>query len=100
MSLVAQQGRGAEQVVGGRQSRRWLGDVRWLTHACLILLGTVMLYPILWMLSSSFKPVEIIFSDVSLWPRSFSVDSYTEGWNALPISFGTFFLNSFIVSGR
>jgi multiple sugar transport system permease protein len=61
-------------------------------------MGAVMLYPVLWMLASSFKPVEIIFSDVSLWPRSFTIESYIEGWTALPVSFGTFFLNSIVVS--
>jgi multiple sugar transport system permease protein len=56
-----------------------------------------MLYPALWMLSSSFKPSDQIFSDPGLWPKTFTLDNYINGWNALDTSFGTFFLNSFIV---
>ena len=40
-----------------------------------------MLYPLLWMLASSFKPESDIFSSASLWPRSFSLDAYWRGWS-------------------
>jgi multiple sugar transport system permease protein len=56
-----------------------------------------MLYPVLWMLSASFKPSDEIFSDPSLWPKTFTLENYIDGWNALDTPFGTFFLNSFIV---
>jgi multiple sugar transport system permease protein len=57
-----------------------------------------MLYPLLWMLASSFKPENEIFSSASLWPRSFGLDSYWRGWSGLQVSFGKFFLNSLLVS--
>ncbi len=57
-----------------------------------------MLYPLLWMLASSFKPESEIFGNASLFPSSFSLDAYRRGWGGLQVSFGRFFLNSLIVS--
>ncbi|MBV9230162.1 MAG: carbohydrate ABC transporter permease [Chloroflexi bacterium] len=70
---------------------------RLFMHIFLITGALIMLYPALWMLSASFKPSDEIFSDPSLWPKTFTLDNYINGWNALDTSFGTFFLNSFIV---
>jgi multiple sugar transport system permease protein len=56
-----------------------------------------MLYPILWMISNSFKTNQEIFNSFSLVPSSFNFDSYIRGWrynNA--ISFSVFFKNSFL----
>src|SRR3954469_23640572 len=69
-----------------------------LYHVVLCLASMAMLYPLLWMLASSFKPESDIFSNASLWPRSFSLDSYWRGWSGLQVSFGKFFLNSLLVS--
>lgn len=71
---------------------------RLLKHLALVAFGLLLLYPLIWMLSSSFKPTELIFSDSSLWPSEFTLSNYTEGWNALRIPFSTFFLNSLIVA--
>jgi multiple sugar transport system permease protein len=68
-------------------------------HLALALASIAMLYPLLWMLSSSFKPEEDIFSDLSLWPQTVTLGNYVEGWFGLGIQFGQFFLNSLIVSG-
>src|SRR6266568_8938469 len=70
---------------------------RLLTHLLLIMGALLMLYPALWMLSASFKPSDEIFSDPGLWPHTFTLENYVNGWNALDTSFGTFFLNSLIV---
>jgi multiple sugar transport system permease protein len=67
-------------------------------HALLSAASLAMLYPMLWMLASSFKPEDEIFGNVSLWPSSFSLDSYVRGWSGLQVSFGRFFLNSLIIS--
>src|SRR5450631_477158 len=67
-------------------------------HAILCLASIAMLYPLLWMLASSFKPESDIFGSASLWPRSFSLDAYWRGWSGLQVSFGKFFLNSLLVS--
>jgi multiple sugar transport system permease protein len=67
-------------------------------HVVLCLLSLVMLYPLLWMLASSFKPESDIFRSASLWPAGFSLDSYRRGLTGLQVPFTRFFLNSFIVS--
>jgi multiple sugar transport system permease protein len=56
-----------------------------------------MLYPLLWMVASSFKPLTVIFRDPTLWPNDFTLENYTNGWRALG-GFGRFFINSGIVA--
>lgn len=70
-----------------------------ITHVLLIAFGLLMLYPLLWMLSSSFKPNEYIFTHSGLWPVEFTLDNYVNGWNGLGRTFATFFLNSFVIAG-
>jgi multiple sugar transport system permease protein len=70
-----------------------------LRHALLIAAAFCMLYPLLWMIGSSFKPATQIFSDPSALPTDFKLDSYINGWNALRVSFTTFYINSFIIAG-
>ena len=41
-------------------------------HLFMIVAGIFMLYPILWMFSSSLKPEQLIFTDMGLWPRAAS----------------------------
>jgi len=67
-------------------------------HLVLCGASILMLYPLLWMLASSFKPESEIFGNASLFPSSFSLDAYRRGWAGLQVSFGRFFLNSLIVS--
>ncbi len=64
------------------------------------ILAFVMLYPLLWMFSSSLKPTEQIFVDAAnLIPKELHFENYINGWKGMGgISFGTFFLNSFIVA--
>src|SRR5258707_8119886 len=68
-------------------------------HALLIAASLVMLYPLLWMLASAFKPEHLIFSDLSIWPSEWKWTNFLQGWNGLAASFTTFYLNSFLVSG-
>jgi multiple sugar transport system permease protein len=75
------------------------GAARSLTyHVVLCLASIAMLYPLLWMLASSFKPEAEIFGHASLWPSHFTIDSYIRGWSGLQVSFGTFFWNSLVIS--
>jgi pectin-derived oligosaccharide transport system permease protein len=67
-------------------------------HLVLCIASILMLYPLLWMLASSFKPENEIFGNASLVPSSFGFDSYRRGWSGLEVSFGRFFLNSLVVS--
>ncbi|MDX8142519.1 carbohydrate ABC transporter permease [Lentzea sp. BCCO 10_0061] len=66
-------------------------------HAGLVLFGFVMLYPVLWMVVSSLRPGDEIFRSPGLILDSFQTENYTEGWNALTPSFGTYLLNSAIL---
>jgi multiple sugar transport system permease protein len=69
--------------------------------AVMIVLGFVMIYPLLWMLASSFKgPDEIWTSVSSLIPQKLSFQNYVSGWSGFAgITFTTFFRNSLFVTG-
>jgi multiple sugar transport system permease protein len=69
-----------------------------VSHVLLIGASILMLYPLLWMLSASFRPESEIFNSSSLIPSSISPHGYISGWFGLGRSFGTFFLNSLTVS--
>ncbi|KOX15738.1 carbohydrate ABC transporter permease [Nocardiopsis sp. NRRL B-16309] len=70
---------------------------RLIVHIGLIGFGLIMLYPLLWMLASSFKPTEEIFRAPGLIPETFHPSNYTEGWTALQFPFHHYLLNSAIV---
>lgn len=67
-------------------------------HVALIVGAVAMLYPILWMLASSFKNETEIFSNLGLFPQEIDAGNYLEGWTGLSQPFSTFFLNSFTVA--
>ncbi|SES34625.1 carbohydrate ABC transporter membrane protein 2, CUT1 family [Tranquillimonas rosea] len=69
-----------------------------LTHAVLIAASFAMLYPILWMISASFRPEEEIFTSTSLIPSQITLEAYPQGWFGLRVSFGQFFMNSLVIS--
>ena len=62
----------------------------------LLILGAfIMLYPLLWLLSSSLKPEKIIFKEVGLIPSQITLENYINGWNGLSgINFGVYFKNT------
>src|SRR5690348_2418125 len=70
-----------------------------LAHLALIVFGLFMLYPLIWMVSSSFKPTPEIFRQPGLIPRHVTASNYPDGWTALPNQFGHYLLNSALVSG-
>lgn len=69
-----------------------------VAHVLLIGASIVMLYPLLWMLSASFRPEAEIFSSRSIWPSEFSLDAYFRGWNGLRVGFDVFFVNSVTIA--
>src|SRR5665647_461079 len=69
-----------------------------IKHAILIIVGILMLYPVLWLVVSSFRPTEEIFRDPGLFLRSIYSGNYVEGWNALTSPFGHYVLNSLLVA--
>ncbi|MFI6835559.1 carbohydrate ABC transporter permease [Nonomuraea africana] len=67
-------------------------------HLMLIGFGLVMLYPLLWMISSALKPEELIFREPGLIPSEVTFDNFTEGWTALAHPFGYYMWNSAVVT--
>jgi transporter len=54
-----------------------------VTYLFLGLLGLVMVYPLLWMVASSFKESKGIFNSISIIPPSLSLEHYIEGWKGV-----------------
>ena len=69
-----------------------------LRHGLLISASFVMLYPLLWMVASAFKPENVIFTDLSIIPHSLDPKNFIEGWTALQTSFTRFYWNSFVIA--
>jgi len=71
---------------------------RLMRHLLLLALTIVMLYPVIWMLSSSFKTPDEMFTNPGLIPQEWTLDNYVQGWTGLAYSFDRYFLNSAIVA--
>ena len=69
-------------------------------HVLVTAASLMMLYPLFWMLSSSFKPNAEIFVTVgNLIPETFTTENYINGWRGFAgLSFGVYFRNSLIVA--
>jgi pectin-derived oligosaccharide transport system permease protein len=82
-------------------ARTTLPAVRWrrlALHGVIIAGSLIMLYPLLWMASSSLKPAEEIFTDLGLWPNRVILSNYSDGWMSTGTPFSSFLANSFVVS--
>jgi len=64
-------------------------------HAVMVLLSIFCLFPVYWMIISSFRPANAIF-ETTLWPTSASLENYTYALNAIPI--GAMLVNTLVVS--
>ncbi|EHK57227.1 carbohydrate ABC transporter permease [Allomesorhizobium alhagi] len=78
-----------------RKSAAWQSVSR---HVILLLAAFGMLYPLIWMAASSFKPDNMIFTQPSLIPSVWDFSNYASGWHALRVDFTTFYKNSFLIS--
>ena len=77
-----------------RKLNHTLGQIAF--HVVVLFLAFIMLYPILWMVSNSFKENSEIFNSSSLLPQTFNFSNYIRGWKFNnSVSFTTFFANSF-----
>jgi multiple sugar transport system permease protein len=67
-------------------------------HVGVGVLGILMLYPILWLISSSLKPADQIWTTVyDLVPAEIKLENYVNGWEGFGgITFTTFYRNSFV----
>lgn len=65
----------------------------------LLAFAIVVLYPLVWMIGSSFKPESTIFTDLGVIPKQFTLENYKIGWQSNGrVTFTTYFTNSLIVS--
>ena len=69
-------------------------------HVFVLLGALIMIYPLLWMVLSSFKPTDLVLPTASqLIPTEWTLDNYVRGWKGfMGYSFGTFFSNSFLIA--
>ena len=77
-------------------TRRHRGDLR--KHLLLTAFALLMIYPLAWMIISSFKPGNLILSQPGLIPSEVTFDNYRNGWNALGEPFSLFFVNSLLLT--
>lgn len=70
-------------------------------HFFVLAVGLLMLYPVIWLVVSSFKPENEIFTNAaSLIPNNFTLDNYVQGWKGFGgVTFATFFKNSILLTG-
>ena len=64
----------------------------------LVLILAVVLYPLVWMIGTSFKSREEIATNIGLLPEVFTPGNFRDGWTNFDVSFGRFFLNSAMVA--
>lgn len=80
-----------------------VGKSRWkecIYHVLVTLGAIVMIYPLLWMVLSSFKPTDMVLpTAANLIPSTWTLDNYVRGWKGfMGYTFGTFFANSFFIA--
>jgi multiple sugar transport system permease protein len=70
-----------------------------LYHFFVILFGLFMIYPLLWMLSASFKNNVEIFQGLNFFPKEPTMGNYINGWKGVSgYSFGRFLYNSMAIA--
>ncbi len=66
-------------------------------HIGLVALSLVMIYPLIWLVVSSFKPNSEIFRDLTIFPEQLTTENYTYGWTSQQLPFSVFLINSTIL---
>lgn len=69
-------------MIGQRNSAVWV----MAKHILISGIALVMLYPVLWMLGSSFKPGHMIFTETWFWPREWNFQNYMNGWTGIRVT--------------
>ncbi|MFC8682891.1 carbohydrate ABC transporter permease [Microbacterium ureisolvens] len=92
-------------VTAGRRTKRRSDDrPRWtlkevVFHVVVLAILAVILYPVAWMLLSTFKPSSQIVGNAQLLPREVTMDNYEKALSGIGgVSFWTFFQNSTILA--
>ena len=80
------------------KTKRKIGKIFY--HVIVCGLGLVMIYPLVWMVMSSFKETHTIFLTAGqLIPEKFVLSNYINGWKGFAkITFATFFKNSLFIA--
>ncbi|MGC5052366.1 carbohydrate ABC transporter permease [Micromonospora sp. DT48] len=78
--------------------RRRAHSRSWPRLIVLLAIVAVVLYPLIWMIGTSFKSPQEIVNNIGLLPRTFTPGNYTDGWGNFDVSFARFFANSAMVS--
>lgn len=81
-----------------RRARTPLTVRKLIAHLVIIGVGVAMIYPLLWMASSSLKPTSEIFSQPGL-PETWTLENYVRGWDAIGFPFLLFLGNSALIAG-
>ena len=73
---------------------------RFIYHLIITICGLLMIYPLVWMIMSSFKETNTIFTTAQqLLPKKFTVENYVNGWKGFAgVDFGRFLTNSLFIS--
>ena len=66
-------------------------------HILVFAVGLVMIYPLIWMVMSSFKPTNTIFQTAgSLIPETFTFENYINGWKGFAkVTFPVYFSSGY-----
>ncbi|MCL2782952.1 MAG: carbohydrate ABC transporter permease [Propionibacteriaceae bacterium] len=67
-------------------------------HILLIAGSIAMIYPLVWLVVSSFKPNDDIFRNLSIFTTHLTIENYVSGWTSLQNPFGTYILNSLLIA--
>lgn len=69
-----------------------------ISYLFLTIIGILMVYPLLWMVSASFKTNNEIFSSIRLLPKEIMWNGYADGWRGSgQYSFSLYFSNTFML---
>jgi len=94
MASLARPVSGVGAVGATRLSRRL---TRGAVHALVILLCAITLFPMLWMLSTSFKiPNEVFTRDIQILPRTPTLSNFPDAFQYFPVAY--WFWNSLLIA--
>ncbi len=101
LSVSDQQRRASEVVIQPVHSKKRSSSARlnrFVVYVLLILGAVIFILPFMWMLSTSLKPSQEVFTfPPQFLPSSFQWQNYIDGWTVLP--FWRFLFNTVIVTG-
>jgi multiple sugar transport system permease protein len=69
-----------------------------LRHTGLVVFGLLMLYPLIWMAVSAFKPSHLVLTDPGIIPTEVTLDNFRAGWHVAGYPFVVFFGNSLVLA--